>query len=372
MKHLTILLDGDPKAPHQARLAATLQARGHKPILVDAPEVADRARAEFGQDVPRVAMPRAWPHTLRDALVRRLVKRLGVDVVHLNYLHPGQLVWQRLGVPYVATAWGSDLNDLDFTRTPAHWQQMAKLLRGAAAVTADSRPLLDRAQVLVGDTPLRKQLVLWGVDCARFDATRLATEVLAWRTELGIAERAFVVLSPRQTLPHYHPERIVRGFAEMRPGPDDILVFKLHGRDAELPIQQQLRDLAAQLAIADRLRFAPPCAYDRLPGLYAAADVAVSALEADGVPSTFAELMALQVPIVASNLAAYQEILADGRALLFAPDSVTELASALDRVRAEPTLRAEMTRNARRWVLEHGDWERSVDQWLALYLEAIG
>ena len=222
MRRLTILLDGDPKAPHQARLAAALQARGHKPILVDAPEVADRARAEFGQEVERVDLPRLWPQPLRDAVVSRLVKRLGAQLVHLNYLHPGQLLWQRLGLPYVATAWGSDLNDLEFARTPAHWQQMGKLLCGAAAVTADSQPLLDRAQLLAGPTPLHQQLVLWGVDCGHFDATRLAGEVLAWRAELGISERAFVVLSPRQTLPsrvslwcryrwHRHDRRRWRG-----------------------------------------------------------------------------------------------------------------------------------------------------------------
>ncbi len=372
MQHLTILLDGDPKAPHQARLAASLQARGHTPILVNAPEVADRARAEFGQEVMHVDLPRLWPRPLRDALTRRLVRTLGAQVVHLNYLHPGQLIWQRLGVPYVATAWGSDLNDADFPRPPDHWQQMGALLRGAAAVTADSRPLLDRAQELAGAAPIRHELVLWGVDCARFDTSRLASAVAAWRAELSIDERAFVVLSPRQTLPHYHPERILRGFAAMRRGPDDVLVFKLHGRDAELPVKQQLLELAAELAVADRLRFAPPCAYERLPGLYAAADVAVSALETDGVPSTFAELMALQVPIVASRLPAYAAILADTRALLFAPDDVAELGRALDRLRADPAMRADMTRTARQWVLRNADWERSVDAWIALYRDAIG
>jgi glycosyltransferase involved in cell wall biosynthesis len=371
MAKLTILLDGDPKAPHQARLAATLQALGHQPILVNAPEVADRARAEFGQEVPRLELPRIWPLALRDALVRRQIRKLGAQLVHLNYLHPGQLLWQRLGLPYVATAWGSDLNDQDFARPAQHWQQMGELLRGAAAVTADSQPLLDRAQALAGTQPLRQELVLWGVDCARFDASRLAADIAEWRAELHIDERAFVVLSPRQTLPHYHPERILSGFAGMQRKPDDVLVFKLHGRDAERLMQKELLELAAQHGVADRLRFAPPCPYDRLPGLYAAADVAVSALEVDGVPSTFAELMSLQVPIVASDLPAYRTILGDGRGLLFAPDATWDLTVALDRLRADPVARAEMARQARTWALEHADWQQSVAAWLALYEQAV-
>lgn len=372
MAQLTILLDGDPKAPHQARLAATLQAMGHRPIVVDAPEVADRARAEFGQDVRRLTLPRVWPQPLRDALVRRLVNRVGAQLVHLNYLHTGQLLWRRLGMPYVATAWGSDLNAQDFARPAQHWQQMGELLRGAAAVTADSQPLLERAQELAGPTPLTRELVLWGVDCARFDARRLAADIAQWRAELDIDERAFVVLSPRQTLPHYHPERILIGFNAMRHGPDDVLVFKLHGRDAERPMQKQLEAMAAKLGVADRLRFAPPCHYDRLPGLYAAADVAVSALDADGVPSTFAELMSLQVPIIASNLSAYHTILGEGRGLLFAPDATSELAQALTHLRVDPIARAEMARRARTWAIAHADWQQSVAAWLALYERALG
>lgn len=372
MKPLTILMDGDPKAPHQARLAAALQERGHRPILVDAPEVAQRIRAESGRDVPVLTLPRVWPPQLRDALVRREVKRLGVDVVHLNYLHPGQLVWQRLGVPYIATAWGSDLNDGDFARPPRHWQQMAELLRGAVAVTADSQPLLDRASALAAPSQLSAHLVLWGVDCQSFDATRLVAEATAWRTRLAIPTAAFAVLSPRQTLPHYHPERILRGFAAMPPEPDAVLVFKLHGRETELPVRQQLQDLAAQLGVAERVRFAPPCAYAELPGLYAAADAAVSALEVDGVPSTFAELMALGVPIVASDLPAYAEILGGRRALLFAPDDTAALGAALQRLRCNQSERQAMATRARDWALANADWRHSVDAWLRLYERALG
>ncbi len=372
MQPMTILLDGDPKAPHQARLAGALQRRGHRAILMNAPEVADRARVEFGQEVEHLEVPRLWPPFLNDAWVRRRVKRLGVQVVHLNNLHPGQLIWQRLHLPYVATAWGSDLNETDFPRSDAYWERMAKLLRGSAAVTSDSTPLLERARSLAAPNTLQTELILWGVDCGRFDATRLARDVTFWRSQLGIAEHAFVVLSPRQTLPHCHPERILRGFAAMRRGPDEVLVYTQHGRAAEPAMQKQLLEEAAQLGVADRLRFAPPCPYADLPGLYAAADVAVSALEADGVASTFPELMALQVPIVASNLAAYQVIFADRRALLFEPRDPTELTAALDRLRADPALRADVARNAHRWVLQHADWERSVDAWVALYRQAIG
>ena len=116
-------------------------------------------------------------------------------------------------------------------------------------------------------------------------------------------------------------------------------MIKLHGRREEIPYLESLRALMAELGVGDRVKLADPCPYGELPGLYAMADAAVSLLEVDGVPSTFCELAALGVPIVASDLPAYEGVLQhEERALLVPPRDHEALVAALDRLLEEPDL----------------------------------
>jgi glycosyltransferase involved in cell wall biosynthesis len=149
-------------------------------------------------------------------------------------------------------------------------------------------------------------------------------------------------------------------------------VLKLHGKAGEDAWQANISDLVYDLAISHLVHVAERCSYDDLPAVYAAADAAVSAVDQDGLPSTFCELAALRVPIVASDLPAYEGVLVhDERALLFRPGNVPDLVRQLDRLWDEPELGAKLADGAQAWALAHGDWGRSVDAWERLYRGAI-
>lgn len=366
---LTVLLHGDPRAPQQRRLGEALMARGHRVVVCDAPEIA----AALG-GCEEIRLPPLVPDAARRWWARRRARALGVDVVHLNFVRPWHVVWSRMrgGPPYVATAWGNDIHDDVFPKKASVARRVDHVLQRASAITADSVPLLARARARAGPdrAGVPAAIVLWGVDLARFDPARARPGAERWRRELGIDPAARVLLSPRQSKPHYFVDRIVRAFAASRWAGDGVLVLKLHGRPEEAPYRRRVDAIAAELGVTDRLRWAPPCEYAGLPGLYAAADAAVSALENDGVPSTFCELMALGVPLVATRLDAYEGVLADDRALLVAPGDHGALVGALDRLRAEPDLGRSLAGAARAWAREHADWERCVDGFLAMYAAA--
>lgn len=369
----TILLDGDPAAPQQARLGAALAQRGWRVLVLDAPRVALQIRTELKGNCREVRAVPAWLGPLRQRQLPTLARLWGVDVVHLNFLRPAQLGWARPGAPpYVATAWGSDLNDEVIKRPQRYASAVTKILQEASAVTADSWPLLRKAEARMGTNPAPRQLVLWSADLAQFDRSLVQATAERFRRELRIAPTQKVLLSPRQPQAHYHQERIVEGFARSQWAQCGVLVLKRHGKGGEDGYLKQLLDLAQQLGVGDRVLLAPRVAYADLAGLYAMADAAVSMPEADGVPSTFLELMALQVPIIASDLPAYEGVLVqEERALLVPPRDVQALAAALDRLLAEPGLAQSQTAAARAWALEHADWGRSVDAWETLYLRAI-
>jgi len=376
-RSLHVLLQGDPQASQQARLAATLIQRGHRVTFADAPKLAAEVRGEHGLECGLARVLRGAPRPLRGALVARRLRALGVDVIHLNYLHPSQEVFARLGPegpPYVATAWGSDVNTEAFPKSPRWLSKLGVILRGASAVTADSHPLLERSRRLFGggpgDTPF--ELVFFGVDLELFGAERARAGVAAWREQLGLASDTPVVLSARKLQPHYHTDVILEAFAASRWAERGVLLVKHHGRGAEDAHLAELKARARALGVEQRLRVAPPVPYDDLPALYALADVAVSHPAADGVPSAFFELMSVRVPIVATDLPAYDGVLEhEGAGLRVPHGDVPALAEALDRLTPGGDLAGRLVRAGARFVREHADWEVCVDRWEALYRRAL-
>ena len=371
---LTVLLEGDPLAPQQARLGAALAARGHRVLVLNGPRIAAQIRGEFGQACQALRALPTWTGGLRTWHLRRLARREGVDVVHLNFLMPPLDAWVEPGMPpVVATAWGSDINEEVFPRSARFRAGVDRILRGAAAVTSDSAPILAIVRARGAGQPGRPlELVLWSADLSRWRRERCQARALELRAQWQVPAGAPVLLAPRQLQPHYRTELVVDGFARSRWRDVGVLVLKHHGKGGEDAWLAEVMRRAADLGVADRIRTAPRCAYDDLPAVYAAADAAVSAPDADGVPSTFCELMALGVPIVASDLPAYAGVLDHGtRGLLFRPGDAADLAVQLDRLLDDSAGRQRMIDDGLQWAREHGDWQGSVAAFERLYLDAV-
>lgn len=80
------------------------------------------------------------------------------------------------------------------------------------------------------------------------------------------------------------------------------------------------------------------------------------------------EAMAYGVPVVASDLPALRELLADGRAgTLVPPGDASSLADAITRLRKDETLREEKVAAALEEVREHRTWSRVVEVYRDLY-----
>lgn len=371
---LTVLLDGDRMAPQQARLGAALAERGLGVVVLDAPKIARQIRDEFGQNCLELTSLPRWLGPLRALHLRAAVRKLGVDVVHLNYIAPNHALWAAdlQGPPYIATAWGSDLNREVFQMSAANEALIDSVLAHASAVTADSLPLLQRAEKRMGQNPSPRKIVLWSADLSQFDRNLVAEKAAQFRRDLGIGADQKVLLSPRQPQAHYHIDRLVAAFAASNWAQVGVLVIKLHGKSDEEAYVRDLVRQAEALGIGQRLILAPRVAYADLPGLYALADAAVSLPEADGVPSTFLELMALEVPVIATDLPGYAGVLQrDVNATLVPVADETALVAALNAVLDDPEATAQRRVAAKAWVFEHADWRKSVDAWVALYEQAL-
>ena len=183
---------------------------------------------------------------------------------------------------------------------------------------------------------------------------------LRQRLDLGSAP---VLLSIAAALPHKNLERLLHAFAEQ--DPDTLLVLTGHaGR-----VTDDLKALATQLGIADRVRFTGWIEDADVEGLYrlATAFAYPSLHEGFGLPVL--EAMHRGVPVVCSDATSLPEVAGDAALLVDARDTHA-LATALHRVLTDPALRTDLAARGPTRAAQFG-WDRTARAALDSYAQAL-
>ena len=336
---------------HVSDLAAQLTGRGH------VVEVFGPGRGGLGRPVPvpyrgTVAPIAPWPGGVR--LARTAFERFSPDLVHVHEpFTPSASMWAVLAanVPVVATfhAW------LDRSR----WYEaaapalgpVARRLTATIAVSRAAAAFVERA--VPGLEPV---VIPNGVSVARFaQAPRLhwpPGRRIVWAHRLD-PQKGFPVLV-----------EAFRKLALERPD----LRLNVGGDGAD---RVAVEDLPAP--VRERISMFGRVAHDDVPSLLAGADVAVAAAtgqESFGI--ALIEAMAAGVPVVATDIEGYREVVTDGAdALLAAPGDDLALAAAISRVLDDDDLALRL-RAAGRETAASFDWSLVVDRIEHRYRWALG
>ncbi len=198
-----------------------------------------------------------------------------------------------------------------------------------------------------------------GVDVARFRADRAES-----RRRLGLAEDAAVVLYVARFQTVKNHAVLLEAFAEVTKSiPDTILLLAGSG-----PLQAETRARATALGLGGRVRFLGETPYERMPGVYAAADV--KAISSDYESFCFAalEAMASGLPLVVTRTDWVPRLVGDGEGGFVVPvGDARAMADKLLALLRDPDLRSRMgARNAARAKAEHG-WTASAKKLLSVY-----
>lgn len=344
---MRILLLTDRHSVHSQRWLDGLRRRGHVVRVLARQAAAD----------PDVVGPPAW--IARIVLLRkawlfiallRLTCGFQPQIIHQHWFEVRPFMRLFLGrTPFIISVWGSDIllaqwDESELARARAY-------ARMAGAVTASSRCLAEATERLLQVTP---RLIYWGVDL------RVLTP--RPRAEGG----PFTVIFLKHLAPVYGPDLAIRAFARLREAVPDARL-RLYGSGE---MEAKLRRLAGELGISASVQFMGAIPHAEIAEALAESDVMIMPSRSESFGLAAVEAQAMAVPVVATRVGGILEAVADGVGGLLAPaEDVEALAGHLRRLAADADLRHAMGRNGRRYVEEHFDWERTLDQMEALYAE---
>jgi glycosyltransferase involved in cell wall biosynthesis len=262
------------------------------------------------------------------------------------------------------------LPDVIWLRLP---DQVSMTAAQRAAWVRQTRPATrwSTRVITVSESSKRDIADAYNIDPDRIDVTPLGARLPNVRPAAGdVRERLGIgpgrmLLCVGQQQPYKAQAELIRAVAQL--GEPDV---QLALPGPPTAYGDELRRLAAELGIADRVHLLGFVAEEDIEALYmeALAVVQPSRMEGFGLPAL--EALARGKPLACSGRSALGEVAGDA-ALTFDPDEVDSIAAALRRLLDDEALRADLARRGPARAAEF-TWEATADATVASYRRAVG
>jgi len=229
-------------------------------------------------------------------LVRDLHEQQPFDVIDASFFFPDGPVAQRLsralGIPYSVKARGADIHYWGKRRDTRRLVKRAgEDAAGLLAVSSAMR----RSMVKMGMEADKIRVHYTGVDLDRFEIADRA----AAKEALGF--EGPVILCVGALIPRKGQELLVQALPRL---PGVTLLFAGQGQ-----YRRALEKQAEELGVDRRIGFLGSVPHDRLPRIYAAADVMALPSSSEGLANAWVESLACGTPIVISDVGGARELL---------------------------------------------------------------
>jgi glycosyltransferase involved in cell wall biosynthesis len=315
--------------------------------------------------VPFVAPPRpisygSWGYWMAPPLARaldRLFSEWRFDVLHAHCLAPpghaaARWISGRPDRPaFVVSGHGPDMINVPENSSVGRRACVAAMAK-ADLVVANSTWAARRCEAVAG-RPLPVRVVHLGADIPPAGAPHNGTTRLISVAHLVKRKRHDVVLRALARLdPATRPEYLVVG---------------------DGPCREQLERLAAELGVADRVRFLGQLPNPEAVAQAAACDLFVLPGVEEPFGVAFVEAMAAGLPAIGSRgEGGPEDIAAAGEGMvLVAPDDPGALAAEIERLSSDPAELRRLGAAARETVAAHFTWERCGVDTVAAYEAAL-
>jgi glycosyltransferase involved in cell wall biosynthesis len=309
-----------------------------------------------------------WAMWRNAAALAALARAEGVALIHARSRAPAWsalIAARRLGLPFVTTYHGAYNEGF-----PGKRLYNSVMARGDRVI-AISHFIADLIRARHGVDEARLRVIPRGVDPRRFDPALVSAERLAaLRAAWGVAEGQPIIMLPARVTRWKGQMVLVEAMAQL---PGDALAL-LVGDAAERPaFQAELQARIAGLGLQDRVRLVGHAT--DMPAALMLADVVVHAsTDAEAFGRTVIEAQAMARPVIASDLGAPRETVAEGiTGWRTPPGDAAALAAALSRALAmTDSERAALGARARAAVLSGYTTAAMQAATMATYRELLG
>lgn len=316
-------------------------------------------------------------HRLRSiAGTRRLLSERAPDLLHTTLFESdvagrlaGTLAWLPVVSSIVNVGYGPE--QLEDPRLLGWKVQGARLLDALTARTvvrfhAVSHHVADVMSRRLVLPRSRIDVVPRGRDASEL-GTRSPARVAAGRASVGVETAVPFVLAVARQEYQKGLDVLVRSMPRvLRQLPEARLIVA--GREGNLTAT--LRQSVEALGLEGRVRFLG--VREDVAELLCAADAFVSPTRWEGMPGTIIEAMALEAPIVASDIPTVREVVgSDGSALLVPPEDSEAMSTAILNTLTDPAAARSRTRLGRRRFLERFTQEAVAAEMIAFYERSL-
>jgi glycosyltransferase involved in cell wall biosynthesis len=324
--------------------------------------IRERAR-DLGLDYVEIRERGAWDTRAWKAL-GQLVREGGIDIVHAHEYKTDLLAYllaKRAGVVPLATAHGWTGHSWRERRVyyPADRRLLAHFPR-VIAVSGEIKQTLVRA----GASADRVEVLLNGIDANHFRRDR-SVEAAA-RLRFGVAAGDVVIGAVGRLEPQKRFDLLIDAFVELqrtRPA----LRLLIAGEGSQRPALERkitgLGDSGRRVSLVGQVDVIP---------FHHALDLFVQSSEYEGTPNVVLEAMAMETPIVATDVGGTSELAADGEHAIIVPAGrVDRLAGAMATLLGDGNATAARVRQARSRVEAELSFGRRVAAVNAVYRSVL-
>ena len=346
-------------------LCERMTERGHTvSLLVLMPPVNEEWPANMQRlHLDIVASPRSFLRGLLRA--RRFAADFQPDLIHSHSFHANMLArLLRLLLPRPIV-----ISTVHNVYEGGRWRMIAYRLTDCLSrrTVAVSRAAAQRF-VELSAVPARKcSVVVNGIDTAEFAPDAHRREPIRTESALDSAPGSFLWLAAGRIAPAKDYPNLLRAFVLVRAARPDAQLW-IAGESAGTDLHP-LQSLASELRLDGSVRWLG--LRRDMPVLLDVADAFVSASAWEGMPLAVGEAMAMEKPVVATDVGGVRELVGNAGSIVLSRNPDALATAMLEMMQQSREARRALGRKARRRIVEQFSMDANADRWQALYKDLL-
>lgn len=343
---------------HAVRWTNAFASRGHEVHLITvANHIVKKDKLSDNVTIHYLKYPSPWGYYLNILQLRKLCKEIDPDAISVHYASGyGTLARLARIHPYVLSVWGSDIYDVPFQ---SKWMNLIvkRNLRNADSLASTSHAMAIQTKKVLGTNNIEIAVTPFGVDLNEFSSSICPAPK---------DENVFLFGTIKKLTYKYGIDYIIKGFSiflkdwKAKGSIGRIPHLYICGKGENINDFKELRDF---LGLTDYIEIEGYIAHELVASKIGSFDVSCfgSELDSESFGVSAVESMACAVPVIATDVDGFKEVIVDGETGFIVPRRNAEaIAQKMIELYEDSEKRERFGLNGRKRVEALYNWDENV------------